>query len=489
AFENINNDLPQHRLSESINLLTNIYIKKNQTDKAISLLTSSTNDSTWDAYSKFNLGSSLIYKNRLGDARTFLDQVSNLEPHNQEQNALRDKANLALGYVSLKINQPLDAIQHFNKVRLNNALSSKALLGAGWAWSSKSMHEKSLIPWMELKNYNQLDASVQESLIAIPYTLEQIGKPELALTHYSNAINSYTQQSDNLDRVIESINNGAFIKSLSSVTMQHESYLRNLQTNKHQNLYSPYLYELFSSNEFQHQLNKLQDLIYLQQLMSRWSNNLPALNLMLDERKKNYQRKLRELEERKLSVIIQPLINKRNKLSNILKNIDALALASKEGQEKLKSLSIIKNKIARISNKYDVSDLQEKYDRLYGVIYWDINTDYKPRLWQATKSLKELNKEIDANTRLQESLATSIANAPKSFTGYSKRIAGQHRKIQKLNEQIHKALNEQKNRINTLALISSKNQKDRLNSYQLRARYSLARLYDKQSRSSGASNE
>ena len=44
AFENINDDLPPHRLSESINLLTNIYIKKNQTDKAISLLTSSNNN-------------------------------------------------------------------------------------------------------------------------------------------------------------------------------------------------------------------------------------------------------------------------------------------------------------------------------------------------------------------------------------------------------------------------------------------------------------
>ena len=105
------------------------------------------------------------------------------------------------------------------------------------------------------------------------------------------------------------------------------------------------------------------------------------------------------------------------------------------------------------------------------------------------KSLKQLDKDIDNNTSLQKSLATSISNAPKSFTGYSKRIINQHNKIKNLSVKIDKALAEQKLKINTLAIVAANSHKDRINSYQLRARYSLARLYDKQSKSSGILNE
>jgi len=412
-----------------------------------------------------------------------------MDAHNQEPSALRDKDNLALGYVSLKINKPEDAVRYFNKVRLNGALSSRALLGIGWAWSSQSMHDKSLIPWLELKNYSALDPSVQESLIAIPYTLEQIGRPDLSLDHYKNAINSYTQQSEALNNIITSIRNGDFMESLLATSSGREPYPGKSRSNSQQALSFPYFYELFSSNEFQQQLRELEDLIYLQHITSRWNDSLPAINLMLVERKKNYQRKLREIEIKKRSAIIQPLINKRNKLDRILKNIDALALASNNDKIKLESLSLINTKLNKISGKYNVSDLKEKHDRLYGLLYWNINTDYKPRLWQAKKSLKELDKNIETNTHLQQSLSASIDNAPKSFAGYSKRISSHHNKIEKLNIQINNALTEQKSIINSLAITSAHNHASRINSYQLRARYSLARIYDKQSKSSGISNE
>ena len=484
ALQNIKNNLPANRFSESIYLLANIYLKNEQLDDAISLLKIYSSDSTWHAYSKFNIGSALIFKNRLDEAKPYLEQVSNLDAHNQEQNALRDKANLALAYVSLKLNQAEQAISYFNKVRLNGALSSRALLGIGWAWNSLSMHKKSLVPWFELKNYNALEASVQESLIVIPYALEKINKPELALQHYNNAIKNYTRQSESLNKILSSINNGQFIESLMPANLQHESYLENLYSKNRQALSSPYFYQLFSSNEFQKQLRELQDLIYLKQILKRWDDNLPTLNFMLEEREENYQEKLREFENKKHSVFVQPLLDKRKKLAESLENIDALSLTSLQEKNDLGSLSSINNKINNISNSHDVSELEEKSNRLYGLLYWDITTDYQARLWQAQKSLKELDKDIEINNRLQQSLTESINNVPKGFSGYSQRINLQQNKIKKLIISIDKTLIESKLKINAMAIASVNEHKTRINNYQLRARYSLARLHDQQAKTS-----
>ena len=47
--------------------------------------------------------------------------------------ALRDRANLALGFAYLQANQPDKARVPLERVRLNGAYSNKALLGLGWA--------------------------------------------------------------------------------------------------------------------------------------------------------------------------------------------------------------------------------------------------------------------------------------------------------------------------------------------------------------------
>ena len=52
----------------------------------------------WTAYAEFNLGVALVRKGRLPDAIPHLDQVGRMETSSEELLALRDKANLALGF-------------------------------------------------------------------------------------------------------------------------------------------------------------------------------------------------------------------------------------------------------------------------------------------------------------------------------------------------------------------------------------------------------
>ena len=48
--------------------------------------------------------------------------------------ALRDRANLSLGLMQLRMELPQSAIDNLSRVRLKGPLSNDALLASGWAW-------------------------------------------------------------------------------------------------------------------------------------------------------------------------------------------------------------------------------------------------------------------------------------------------------------------------------------------------------------------
>src|SRR5438093_626389 len=78
-------------------------------DEAIGLLASWRGPLIWSAYARFNLGVALVRNGRLDDADPFLSGVGTMLAATAEQAALRDRANLALGFAYLQANQPARA--------------------------------------------------------------------------------------------------------------------------------------------------------------------------------------------------------------------------------------------------------------------------------------------------------------------------------------------------------------------------------------------
>ena len=72
----------------------------------------------WSSYARFNIGVALVRKERVEDAAKLLDGVGQIEAPTEELAALRDKANLALGYAWLKAGKPDDAKAALQRVRL-----------------------------------------------------------------------------------------------------------------------------------------------------------------------------------------------------------------------------------------------------------------------------------------------------------------------------------------------------------------------------------
>src|SRR5579863_2189871 len=186
-------------------LFGNVLMYQGRFDDAIQLLSGWRGGPVWSAYARFNLGVALVRNKRLNDADPFLSSVGNMLADTPEMAALRDRANLAIGFAYLQADQPAKARPALARVRLNGPYSNKALLGIGWADAALGDYRGALTPWLELRNRDLLDAAVQESYLAVPYAFGKLSANAQAADYYESAIKSFDSESTHLDQAIAGI--------------------------------------------------------------------------------------------------------------------------------------------------------------------------------------------------------------------------------------------------------------------------------------------
>ena len=203
ALDKIETELPEPFEAERTMLQAQLLIDNAQHDQAIALLADWPGKDTWASYAKFNLGVAMVRSGRVNIAADILDQLGRIDPQNEELSALRDKANLALGYAYLQDGQPVAAKVALQRVRLDGPFSNKALLGVGWADAEVDNYRRALVPWMELKDRDLLDPAVQESMLAIPYAMAKLNSISQAADHYLNAIEAFYEETHRIDQAID----------------------------------------------------------------------------------------------------------------------------------------------------------------------------------------------------------------------------------------------------------------------------------------------
>src|SRR6202047_1511812 len=133
ALRKVNGRMSPELEAQKELLFGNVLMHEGHYDEAIRLLSGWRGPQIWSAYARFNLGVALVRNGRLPNADPFLTGVGTMFAATPELDALKDRANLALGFAYLQANQPARARPALARVRLNGPYSNKALLGIGWA--------------------------------------------------------------------------------------------------------------------------------------------------------------------------------------------------------------------------------------------------------------------------------------------------------------------------------------------------------------------
>jgi tetratricopeptide (TPR) repeat protein len=469
--------------SERLNILSQLYMHKHQYEDAIKMLELFPEDSAWKEYTQFNLGVSLIKNDRSDEGMVFLESVANSRSSGKELGILHDQANLALAAAHALSGKLDSSIKHFETIKLRNPQSNSALLGLGWVKLKKASYKDALWAWLEVSQGIRSDIDVQEALMLIPYALEKSGDKVNALNQYDFAVDTYAQQLRNVEEVRLLIQKGEVARVLKLGAISENSFDSHEVIKMMGPALSDYLFDLMISSEFKHIVNGYRELAVLQKSLTRWQKTIPFMNLILKEKIKTYNNRLSGVVKSFKFENVSKLKNKRTalveKFEKVLASDPESVLASKEEKENINMLDKIKTGLDQLgSNGSEVSELKDKHRFLSGLLKWNIDTDYAPRLWVAKKSITELDSALEMTDRAVESLTTVWKLAPGEHKKFREKIKGKNERIKALKIKVKQAMFVQEKKVQVMAEKSIDQYREYLKKYHDRALYGKARVYD-----------
>jgi hypothetical protein len=444
----------------------------------------------WSAYARFNIGVALVRKDRLDEAAKLLDAVGQIDARSDELAALRDKANLALGFAWLKADRPADAKTVLQRVRLVGPLSNRALLGTGWADSAQKNYKKALAPWLELRGRNILDAAVQESYLAVPYAYAQLDANKQAVEQYTLAVNAFSDESKRIDESIAAIRSGRLLDAIvENDEIDKAGWYWQLQ-NLPDAPETRYLYHLLASNEFQEGLKNYRDLRLMQNSLAGWTLTIEAFNDMVDTRRHAFAQRLPLLQNTVGKVDLDALEAHRNDLESrvaaIERDNDGVSLATERELEQWHKIEHIEEVLSRADPADPmVAEMREKVRLLRGTLLWDFNSSYKARLWKERKELRELNVAYTEARRRWVLVERARDEYPARTEEFAKRVEGLQPRLTDLDTRLAAAAQKQNRYLAQIAIRELQSQQQRLAAYSVQARFALASIYDRASNSSG----
>lgn len=484
TIQRIKGEVPD-KIKYDLELLkAQIYISNAKFTDAIKLLNNIENESAVEGYASYNLAIAYIGNNETEKGILQLDKTGLINSNDKAVLAIRDKANLVLGYKLMENKQPVRAKKYFERIRLGGSFSNRALLGAGWAAVSAEKYKQAIVPWTLLSKRNVTNQSVQEVLLGLPFAYGKLEAHGKAAVLYGKALDTYSIELKKLDNSIKSIREGKFLEAvIKEEYKKDKNWLINLR-NLPDAPETHYLMQLLASNDFQESLKNYFDLDDLGKKISSWDGYLDSYTETINHRKNYYtplfpamQDKFRLLDSRmKLRLAQRKKIAGRLNKMLISPRPDYLAKVNE--RIALNNIHAIEKKYKK-SKSLNSSDIKSRISRLKGVIKWNIETEYQERFTEADKNLRLLNQHIDELDKRYRSFVRTRQAATQSFIGYDDQIRQLKNRIRFADEKIKLLLARQGHMLELMSINELENRRKRIEELQIKARFSVAESYDR----------
>jgi len=475
--------LPEDMEAERHLLIAQGLLYRQRYDQAIVELANWQGPRYWLLYGQFNLGVALVRAGSPDRGLALLDQVGMLQTKYPELMALRDKANLAIGYAHLQAGEPAAAQLALERVRLAGPQSSKALLGAGWADVAEKKYAEALVPFQELQNRSLLDAAVQESYLAVPYAYAELGAMGQAVQYYEKAISAYDAERSRIGESIDAIRAGHLLDAVMKAPDDgRQGWFAQLATLP-DSPESRYLYHLLAGNEFQEGLKNYRALDAMGRNLAAWGDSLGAFDDMVTTRQEAFDAKLPAADARLATVDVALVNGRRDTLQaefeSAVASRDIFALATDAEREQLDMLDAVDAELARHAGDAAYDEAREKARLARGVLTWKLDSAWRVRKWQASRALRDLNATVyDARTR-EAASAHARVGAPERTAALGRRVERMAPRVADLAARVGALKTAQAAHLADIAVRELEDQRKRLDEYSIQARYALATIYDR----------
>jgi predicted negative regulator of RcsB-dependent stress response len=461
----------------------NIRMERGDNADAAKLLAGVDAPADWDEYLRINRGIAQLRAGDIDAGRATLDKLGQEEADDPELRALRDRANLALGYELLRAEQPAPAREFLNRVRLQGPFMQAALLGAGWADAERGDYQQALTPWLQLLAIGDHQPMTHEARLAVPYALARLGDQDRAIFYYEQAIENFDQEQQRLDAAATATRNGTLLTVLSQVdTGSSGGWLQAAPTLEDVPS-GALLVDVLSANSFQEALKDYRDLGYLDSLLQQWLLSSDIYHDMVDTRRLAYQQRAPQVRARLQQQELDKLQARWQQYSALVAaeadHSDPQNLATGKEKRQWQMLDNIQQTLGSLPDEDRFRSLAGRSRWLQGVLYWQIQSDYRARLWDAKQQLTTLQATLQETAQREQNIAAALASARAGFDGYDTRIDSLQARITALLPAIRTARIRSSEHLQQLVLQELEQRQQRLASYRSQARYALARSYDR----------
>jgi len=470
-------------------LNANLHMALGENEVAADVLENTRAPDGWEEYLRINRGIAMLRAGNIEEGRKTLDKLGKEDADNEELRALRDRANLGLGYELLRAGDAQQAREYLNRVRLQGPFKQAALLGAGWADAEQGDYKQALTPWLALLELASYEAPVQEAHLAVPYAFAQLGDSKRAIFFYEQAIGYFDEEQQQLDAAIQGTQSGVLLSLLSQTDtgiaggwLHDAPTLEGVPSGR-------YLVDVLSSHSFQEPLKDYRDLGYLQQLLNQWLENIHLYYDMVDARRLAYQQRAPLIRERLAKQQATALYQRWQDYQSLTVaqhgSGDPLDLATGKEKQQWRTLRKVQATLASLPPEPRRTNLLAKARWLQGILYWQIQSNYKTRLWDVEKQLQALEGPVTEAVSKHQQVSDALDNVKVGFDGYDRRIAAMRQRILALLPRIQASRDDASDQLQQLALKELETRRQRLASYRIQARYALARSYDLIAQQSG----
>ena len=474
--------LPGSLESERRLLEANVLMAQGRYAEAAEVLRTAPADD-WGAYARFNLGVALVRSADTLEGQRWLEAVGTMPAVSDEQLALRDRANLALGFARLQQREAEPAVAALTRVRLDGPFTNRALLGLGWAESDAKRPDRALVPWLELRERRLLDSAVQESYLAVPYAYALLASNGQAAEQYRYAIEAYGKEARRIDQSVSSIRAGGFLESMLEAVPAEDSVDWLWQLQKLPDApQTRYLYHLLASHEFQVGLRNYRDLRIMQRNLEGWRESLAAFDEMVTAREQAASliepRRRDTLSSTDLAGLGRQQAALEQRVTDIESGRDVAALATEVEGRGWRLLDDVQARVDALPPGAQRDALAERARLMRGTLLWQMDAGYKVRLRRVQTDLRATGRLLESARSREQLVDLAATQAPRDTTGFALQVRELAERVERIGPRIDAASLAQQSVLAAIAVRELESQKRRLASYATQAQFALAAIYD-----------
>lgn len=445
-------------------------------------------DSKWRYYLHYNTAVSLAKDEQWAAASEHFQRFDELPLDSDEEIALYERAQTAAGYTYLAADQPAAARAAFEGVRLEGAAAQKALLGFGWAAVREGDYLAALSAWKPLTSRSMLSASARESLLAVPYAYEALGRPAVALDQYELASALYEEQLGSLKQAIAAFETEpvGLLLGLAESAAEPESQMSWVYADDilPDSEYAVYLQFLVTRHSFQVALRELRDLYDMRRRLLGAQERLAVLHEVDKHQQAVWTDVLSRESGQGLAERAQALRVEHGALlalaESAIASQDGRALADPSRQAQWRRLD-------RALANARALERHEQYQRLLflqGILLWDDSEAFPQRQWELRKSLAELEGIQRALDKAEQQLASAITT--RGVDSFRPRIESLDAGVAAHLQEVDTVLVHAEKKIRQLAVAALQEQAEQLRRGLGQSGLAIARLYDAAARRGAA---